>query len=274
MPEILKKSTEPKSVGELFKDFLKQLKSGNGKEAFKRFTEIFLGVISGKLLGLKAEVEKRKQEVEQKKAEEKPEDKKEEQKPDKEPESIPPSSPKPASPPVGPSRISSERLTKFRQGEIFNSLTTTFENTEVETKLVPLKTAISKPRPGAPDWTPERRAKSTPEWDYKKAGNTEEEMKEGSYRIEGTVAPESYSRSGPEQIPSDTKAKLTAIARALLADKRMPLFSGIAMTVDGVEVMMVKEIHMHPRGSSSDYLCQPHQGVSYIIKTGGSMPVA
>ena len=154
-------------------------------------------------------------------------------------------------------------VTKFRSGsDIFKSFKEHLGGIDVQEKFVPLKTVILKERPGAPEWT----RKSTGGWDWEKAGNTEEKMKQGIYNIEATEAPAGYTRGGVDNVPPETASKLSKIAMALLNDTRMPLFTGIAMTVDGVEVMMVKEIHMHQRGSASTYLCQPHTGVSFIMK--------
>jgi hypothetical protein len=153
--------------------------------------------------------------------------------------------------------------TKFKSGnDIIRSIKETFPGVEIQGGIVPLKTSVIKNRPGAPGWT----KKSTDDWDYAAAGNTDEEMAKGNYSIQATVAPDGYTREGTEGIPDKTAQKLTQIANVLRTDPRMPLFTGIAMTVDGVTVMMVKEIHIHKRGTASAYLCQPHTGASYIVK--------
>ncbi|MBU1015675.1 hypothetical protein KJ657_01155 [Patescibacteria group bacterium] len=252
MTETPKKAPEPTGrLAEFFKEFIKEYKGGKG--FFEAFLAGLKASVSTKLRALKNEVGQQKEPGQE---EGPPEAVAEGPEAEETEPSQNKSGKKPASAPL------SAEMQKFRKGKLFASIAETFPDVEVQSKLIPLSTAISKPNPGAAGWTKE----STDNWDWKKVGNTDEDMKKGMYRIEAIREPNGYTRSGTDKVPSDIKPKLTKIAVALLHDPRMPLFKGIAMKVDGVEVMMVKEIHMHPRGTASTYLCQPHTGVSYIMK--------
>lgn len=249
------------SLGQLFKQLFENLKSGKGKESLQSVTAIIIAIFTGKLASLKEDVEKGRKEKEEEaeeeapgpvaEEEEKPEDKKEDKGPQK----------------TQPSPQPKIDLAKFRSGDLFKALSENFSGVQVIGNQ-PLKdhTATSNPCPGAPDWP----KNSTGNWDFAGAGNTAEEMAKGMYKIQaidrGWLDKNGYTQRGIGDIPSGTSQKLTAIAMALLNDPRMLLFTGIKMTVDGVEVMMMKEIHMHPRGSASTYLCQPHTGVAFILK--------
>jgi len=239
-PETIKGLLDA-GIIDMVKEIAQKWKEGDRKAAYEKAVAIIIGIFSGKLDNLKADVEKTRQAKTQ---------------PTPSPDAAQPPTEQgktendAAPPETGPTSPSTDEatgqppvdLTKFRQGDVFKSLSESFGNVEVDPKLIPLETAVSKARAGASGWTKE----STDDWNYEKAGNTEEDLKKGLYRIESTVAPTGYTRSVSGKVPDTTAKKLTRIAMALLKDPRLPLFKGIAMKVDGVDVMMVKEIHMHP----------------------------
>lgn len=266
------------SLVKLFKNFWEKLKSGKSKEAFAAFGAILL-TVSKKLKGLKNEVDEDRQEADQEDAgqEDATAEKKEEKAQETPPATTDSGDDKkkkgPPKPKKTADRLSAAALAKFRKGELTTALSTTFSGVEVHGGLRKLETTTSKDSPGVPEWDYNNSKKTTHEWDWQTEGNTEEKMKKGLYCIQAAKPPEGYTRSGTNNVPASIKPKLTAIARALRTDPRMPLFKGIAMTVDGVEVMMVKEIHMHPlvngkkpKPSLSDHYYQPHTGVSYVMK--------
>lgn len=253
------------------KEMMDNFKEGKGKEAFKNLTAIIVAVFTGKLHTLKEDVEKTRKEKENKKEggnkakEKKPdkkkspkkkEDDKKEKKDDKPEKTAPAPNVKSTAKPLDESKLSETGK------KVLPALASQYPDIEIQPGIVNLETAISQPRKGAKNWP----RKSTQDWDYEKAGNTEDLMKDGKYRIEATIAPNGYTRNDTNKPPAATRQKLAKIAMSLLNNKKMPLFTGIAMKVDGWEVMMVREVHMHPRGTASDYLCQPHSGVSYIMK--------
>lgn len=175
----------------------------------------------------------------------------------------PPSEGKRGDQPASPPAVDQQRYAK---GDLIPAIVGLYPGVEVQGGLQTLNTAITT-RAGVPKWG----KKTTDDWDYAKAGNTDEGIEKGEYHIQSDVEPSGYTRSGADSVPEPTKAKLVRIAQLLRADSRMPLFTGIAMTIDGVQVMFVKEIHIHDmreHGKSrlADYYFQPHTGVSYIMK--------
>ncbi|MBN2306925.1 hypothetical protein JXD20_02975 [Candidatus Peregrinibacteria bacterium] len=231
------------------------LRKGEGKEAFKKATEIITAIFSTKLSNLKADVEKTRQEKKREKKEEndtteKSDEEKEEvtKQSEEAPESETPQEIKPSTP------AAKIDMSEFAQGSLTAALS---KYAEVLGGLKPLQTVISKPRKGKSNWPKTK----TDNWDYEKAGNTDEDMAKGLYRIESVSAPAGYTRQVAGKVPNEsTRKKLTQIAVALRTDNRMPLFKGITLKVDGIEVMMVKEIHM------TDEYPLPHTGISYIVK--------
>ena len=86
----LKDAKEKVGFGKLFKELLDSIKSGDGKEALKKASALIIAIFTGKLKGLKAEVEKTRKDKEEEEAgseqpaEEKDEDQEEDE--DKKPE--------------------------------------------------------------------------------------------------------------------------------------------------------------------------------------------
>ena len=255
----LEEAKDGVSIGKLFKELLDSFKEKDHKETFKKLSAIILAVFSGKLAGLKADVEKTRQEKGEGTEEN---DKKNEVKTAEAntPEPAPSPEKKESDKPESGSTISKIDKTKFRQGELFASLAEFCPYAKIESGLVSQETKIVTIQ-GIPGW--ERGAK-TDNWDYEKAGNTEDTIAEGVYKVD------TVKRAGSqnEKVPQNTQKKLEQIAIALQHDPRMPLFTGIDMTVDGITVTMVKEIHCWNRSQTkSKTLGQPHTGTAYIIKT-------
>lgn len=156
------------------------------------------------------------------------------------------------------SKGSSERASSAAENippSVLASITEACPRAEVQSGLVPLRTEVMKNRKGKRSWKKD----TTDNWDYEGAGNSEKKMARGIYSIEAVLAPAGYTRA-VSGVPEESRPALSKIAVALLKNKQMPLFTGIAIEVDGIEVMMVKEIHMNARYPL------PHSGVSYIVK--------
>jgi len=269
-----KEKLSPQSqVSAMIKSFFKDFKTLDSKERIKRIGAIIFAATIGKLLGLKKKVkeslpagrqgEKAATAEPTESEEPKEEDEEAPAADSEEPAKV--TKPKPAEPRAA-SKLTEAAKNKFRKGELTTALSKTFSGVEIQAGLKPLETSIGKSK-GVSGW----KKNATHEWDYDAAGNNDAAIEKGDYHIQAINAPAGYTRKGTGAPPAGTRTKLTKIARALRADPRMPLFTGIAMTVDGIEVMMVKEIHMHSlRGKRkeglSDYFYQPHTGVSYIMK--------
>ena len=269
--EEAKSKIDPKAGAmELIQRFLKDYKTLSHEEKTKRIFSILFTITLGNLLGIKQKpeevlgVEPKAQEAKTETPATVPASATDES---KEPATAnEPEKAKPGSSGGSGSALPKIDLEKYRKGDLIAAVIGLYPGVEVKGKSEPLQTSISSNK-GVPKWT----KKSTDDWDFGKAGNTDEEIEKGNYKVQSTMAPNGYTRGGTDQVPSATQKKLIKIAELLRADSRMPLFTGIAMTVDGVEVMMVKEIHIHSmseygKRNLSDYYYQPHTGVSYIMK--------
>lgn len=259
--EEAKSKIDPKaSAMELIQRFLKEYKSLTHQEKIQRLGAIIVTITLGNLFGLKPKADTvlgagsdtkapETEEPQQPQAAQKKEE------PGKKSES------QPALPPVDKE--------KYKKGDVIAALVGLYPGVEVQGAAQSVPTSVSK-RNGVPKWN----KKTTDSWDYAADGNTDEAMERGEYQIKAVDRQklDHYTSSGTDQVPEPTKTKLVRIAELLRADSRMPLFTGIAMTVDGIQVMMVKEIHIHSmseygKRGLSDYYYQPHTGVSYIMKS-------
>jgi hypothetical protein len=141
--------------------------------------------------------------------------------------------------------LSKEERERFEKGTLTEGIEAAFPNVTVQEEIQELNTGSSK---------------------Y--------EGLDGTYEITGIEPPEGYTRRGTNKIPASTLKKIVKITHALRSDKRMPMYTGIVLNVDGIEVMMVKEQHIHSMGKYgeeglSDYYYKPHTGVAYLPKEKG-----
>lgn len=247
-------------MGKLFKEFFQNLASGNGKEAFKKFSAIILAVFSGKLAGLKKDVEKTRKDTEEKadSAEAEDEDEEKEEEGEEEDTGTTKTDKPPKAEPSAP--IPKIDKAKFRKGELFAALDKHCPYAKIEHELLrPDKDTMTVK--GIPGW---KKGKNTDDWDYEGAGNTDELIGKGEYKVQGIKRPKGTQK----KVPAQTHKKLERIAVVLQHDPRMPLFTAIDMEVDGIKVIMVKEIHCWDKSrTKSKTLAQPHTGTAYIVKS-------
>jgi len=256
--EVKKKVGIRKLLAELWTG----IKEGKGKETFKNITAIIIAAFSGQLEGLKSEVEEDKKKAKKKKGKKKKKDGNEEAASEEtasnEAEPAKPKNPK-------------EKLDKknFRKGKLFPAIGRTFEFAKAHPKLYKLK---KKPVTflGEPGWDFNSSKETCDNWNWRAAGNTEESMKDGTYKIQKIQTPPQYSRKAEDirKVPKKTHEKLARICKAIQRDPRMPLFTGFKVTIDGKKYMIVKEIHVTPKGKASKKICQPHTGASYMVYKG------
>jgi hypothetical protein len=153
-----------------------------------------------------------------------------------------------------------ERVTRPGGMEVLGK---SFEGLEKVGPIKPLETETLKIK-GRPGW----RKNNVDDWDYEAFGNNDSDIKSGVYHVESVKEPKGYTRKGTNRIPKATRDKITEIAKYLKNNDQMPLFTGIEMTIDGHEILMVKEIHCwRASQSSSRYLTQPHSGTAFMVKT-------